>query len=63
MIPRSLPLFVTPVMLFIDHDQTEIVQRGKKGRTSTDHHLRPALAYLMPGFSPLRHSLTAMQNA
>jgi hypothetical protein len=50
-------------MLFIDHDQTEIVQRGKKGRTSTDHHLRSALAYLMPGFSPRRHGLTTMQYA
>jgi hypothetical protein len=50
-------------MLFIDHDQSQIVQRGEKGGTGTNHHLGPAFTDLMPRFPPLRHGLTTMQNA
>jgi hypothetical protein len=50
-------------MLFIDHNQSQIVQWGEKGGTGTNHHLGPAFTDLMPRFPPLRHGLTTMQNA
>jgi hypothetical protein len=62
MIPRSLALLVSPVMFLIDHDQTEIVQRSKKGGPSTDHHLRPAFPDLVPRLPPFGYGLTAMQD-
>jgi len=62
-VPRRLPLFVTPIVLLIHDDQAEALQRGKKSRSRPDHHPRAPLPDLVPRLPPLRRRLGTMQHA
>ena len=47
-VARRILLFVRGVVLLVDHDQTEVLERREKRRAGADHDLRPAFANPLP---------------
>src|SRR5262245_61244656 len=62
MIPRRLALFERRVMLFIDHNQSEIGRRRKNSAASPDNDLHLTASNLLPMPMPLRIRQMRMQN-
>ena len=62
MIARAAFGLIGAFLLFIHHDETQILHRRKNGRTRTDDDLRLSAAHTLPLVHALAHRKTTVEN-
>ena len=55
-------LLVGPLVLFVNHDEAQVLYRGEQGAAGANHHVESAAPYVPPLVEFLARRLLAMQQ-